>query len=155
MHVQAESAGVLWVCKQKVWACSKQGILKGEVSLYCWPPVWLVWNQLYDNHRYQRCKNRLLKFVYVPATSAASFLLFLLQPFTVLMKKTCAVKQSIIFRCLWWQLTIFVFTCKTDQSKPVKQEVNSTVILPPLVFPALSIPHSFIQSVSQHAWLLY
>ncbi len=20
-----------------------QGILKGEVSLYCWPPVWLVW----------------------------------------------------------------------------------------------------------------
>ncbi len=23
-----------------------QGILKGEVSLYCWPPVWLVWNQL-------------------------------------------------------------------------------------------------------------
>ncbi len=26
-----------------------QGILKGEVSLYCWPPVWLVWNQLYDS----------------------------------------------------------------------------------------------------------
>ncbi len=26
-----------------------QGILKGEVSLYCWPPVWLVWNQMYDN----------------------------------------------------------------------------------------------------------
>ncbi len=26
-----------------------QGTLKGEVSLYCWPPVWLVWNQLYDN----------------------------------------------------------------------------------------------------------
>ncbi len=25
-----------------------QGILKGEVSLYGWPPVWLVWNQLYD-----------------------------------------------------------------------------------------------------------
>ncbi len=29
--------------------CLKQGILKGEVSLYHWPPVWLVWNQLYDN----------------------------------------------------------------------------------------------------------
>jgi hypothetical protein len=28
---------------------SFQGILKGEVSLYRWPPVWLVWNQLYDN----------------------------------------------------------------------------------------------------------
>jgi len=26
-----------------------QGTLKGEVSLYCWPTVWLVWNQLYDN----------------------------------------------------------------------------------------------------------
>jgi hypothetical protein len=26
-----------------------QGILKGEVWLYCWPPVKLVWNQLYDN----------------------------------------------------------------------------------------------------------
>jgi hypothetical protein len=28
---------------------SRQGILKGEVSLYHWPPVWLVRNQLYDN----------------------------------------------------------------------------------------------------------
>ena len=33
------------------------------------------------------------------------------------------------------QLTIFVFICKTDKSKPVKQEVNGTVIIPPLVFP--------------------
>ncbi len=35
-----------------------------------------------------------------------------------------------------WLLTIFVFICKTDSSKLVKQEVNGTVILPPLVFPA-------------------
>ena len=35
-----------------------------------------------------------------------------------------------------WQLTIYVFICKTDKSKPVKQEVNGTVLLPPLVFPA-------------------
>ena len=34
-----------------------------------------------------------------------------------------------------WLLTIFVCISKTDQSKPVKQEVNGTVILPPLVFP--------------------
>ncbi len=34
-----------------------------------------------------------------------------------------------------WQLTIIVFICKTDYSKPVKQEVNGTVILPLLVFP--------------------
>jgi hypothetical protein len=29
-----------------------QGIRKGEVSLYHWPPVWLVWNQLYDNWQF-------------------------------------------------------------------------------------------------------
>ncbi len=29
-----------------------QGILKGEVSLYHWPPVWLVWNQLCDNSQF-------------------------------------------------------------------------------------------------------
>ncbi len=29
-----------------------QGILKGEVSLYSWPPVWLVWNQPYDNWQF-------------------------------------------------------------------------------------------------------
>ncbi len=33
-----------------------------------------------------------------------------------------------------WLLKIFVFICKTDWSKPVKQEVTGTVILPPLVF---------------------
>jgi hypothetical protein len=26
---------------------NKQGILKGEVLLYCWPPVWLVWISLF------------------------------------------------------------------------------------------------------------
>jgi hypothetical protein len=29
-----------------------QGILKGEVWLYHWPPVWLVRNQLYDNWQF-------------------------------------------------------------------------------------------------------
>jgi hypothetical protein len=29
-----------------------------------------------------------------------------------------------------------IVTCHTDDSKPVKQEVNGAVILPPLVFPA-------------------
>jgi hypothetical protein len=28
-----------------------------------------------------------------------------------------------------------IVSCPTTDSKPVKQEVNSTVILPPLVFP--------------------
>jgi hypothetical protein len=41
-----------------------------------------------------------------------------------------------------WQLKFFVFICKTDSSKQVKQEVNCTVILPPLVFPALVLHSS-------------
>ncbi len=36
-------------CVQKgVTKTVKPGDTKGELSLYCWPPVWLVWNQLYD-----------------------------------------------------------------------------------------------------------
>jgi hypothetical protein len=42
-----------------------------------------------------------------------------------------------------WQLTIFAVICKTDYSKPVKQEVNGTVILPPLVFPDVSVSKRF------------
>ena len=67
-----------------------------------------VWVIIIDIERH---KNRLLKFCYVPATSAAHnwllFFLFLLRPFTVLMKQTrqvvCAVKQSIFLRCLWFR----------------------------------------------------
>ncbi len=32
-----------------------------------------------------------------------------------------------------------IVSCHTADSKPVKQEVNGTVILPPLVFPALTL----------------
>ncbi len=45
------------ICKQS-WVTNlsiykhKQRILKGAVSLYHWPPVWLVWNQLYDNWQF-------------------------------------------------------------------------------------------------------
>ncbi len=44
------------ICQQN------QGILKGEVSLYCRPSVWLVWIQLYD--KWQICfyfQNRLIQ----------------------------------------------------------------------------------------------
>ncbi len=37
--------------RMKVSEGARQGILK-EKYLYNWPPVWMVWNQLYDNHRY-------------------------------------------------------------------------------------------------------
>ncbi len=46
------------------------------------------------------------------------------------------------------QLTIFVFICKTDFSKPVKQEANGTVILSPLAFPGGSITVSLISSLT-------
>jgi hypothetical protein len=55
-------------------------------------------------------KNRLLKVWYVPATSAGlNRLLFFLQPLTVLMKQARqavhAIKQSILLRCLWLNVT--------------------------------------------------
>ncbi len=57
----------------------------------------------------ERPKIDCLSFVYVPATSAAHnrllFFFFLLQPFTVLMKKTCAVKQSIFLDVYAFSLT--------------------------------------------------
>jgi hypothetical protein len=34
-----------------------------------------------------------------------------------------------------------IISCHTADSKQVKQEVNSTMILPPLVLPAQSLPH--------------
>jgi hypothetical protein len=61
------------------------GIIKGEVSLYHWPPVWLV----------------------------------------------CIT--------LFLQIKTKIVSSHTADCKPVKQEVNSTVILPPLVFPACTI----------------
>ncbi len=42
------------------------------------------------------------------------------------------------------QIKTKIVTCHTADSKPVKQEGNSTVILPPLVFPGLSYqPYHF------------
>jgi len=35
------------------------------------------------------------------------------------------------------QIKTKIVSCHTDDSKPVKQEVNGTVIFPPLVFPDL------------------
>ncbi len=42
-----------------------------------------------------------------------------------------------------WQLTIFVFICKTDVSKLVKQEVNGTVIFPPFSIPWINHSNQF------------
>ncbi len=47
-----------------------------------------------------------------------------------------------------WQLTIFVFICKTDHFKPVKQEVNSTVILPTIKYSLMLLSKFFIQHLT-------
>ncbi len=44
-------ASYIYIGEGSLWKC-KQGILNGDVSLYHWPPVWLVWNQLYDNWQF-------------------------------------------------------------------------------------------------------
>jgi hypothetical protein len=41
------------------------------------------------------------------------------------------------------QIKTKIVICHTAYSKPVKREVNRTVILPPLVFPASIINHAF------------
>ncbi len=49
--------------QKKCLRVTNQGKLKGDVSLYCWPPVWLVWNQLYNNWLFLFFiyKNRLIQ----------------------------------------------------------------------------------------------
>ncbi len=41
--------------------------------------------------------------------------------------------------------------CHTADSKPVKQEINGTVILPPLVFPGAGVGHNEKQAGQQSA----
>ena len=67
----------------KLTRTNQRTLTKGEVSVYCWPPVYLVWIQLL---------------------------------------------------CLCWISISFNWFVK---SKPVKQEVSHTVILPPLVSPSV------------------
>ncbi len=47
----------------------------------------------------------------------------------------------------------FVFICKRDLSKPVKQEVNGTVILPPLVFPGATILFPKVEDERPDSWI--
>ncbi len=44
------------------------------------------------------------------------------------------------------------FSCRTADSKPVKQEINGTVILPPLVFPGTAY---FARAVSNNRKNVY
>ncbi len=46
------------------------------------------------------------------------------------------------------QIKIKIVSCHSADSKPVKQEVNSTVILPPLAFPDYN-------DKLEHFWCIY
>jgi len=47
-----------------------------------------------------------------------------------------------------------IVSCHTAASKPVKQEVNGTVILPPLVFPGLTfLPGIFCLQPFRSPWI--
>ncbi len=48
------------------------------------------------------------------------------------------------------QIKTKIDSCHTADSKPVKQEVNGTMILPPLVFPGLWIDEKWSDSMTQH-----
>jgi hypothetical protein len=54
--IQTSQTGGQWYSDTSAssipWLCLLQGILKGEVSQYRWPPVWMVWNHLYDNRHF-------------------------------------------------------------------------------------------------------
>ncbi len=50
--VRLEPSTPGWWDKCPTIVLLQPGNTKGEVSLYCWPPVWLVWNQLYDNWQF-------------------------------------------------------------------------------------------------------
>ncbi len=68
---------------------------QGESNI-CLPLEW--------SHRYQKAKNRLLKFCYVPATSAAQnrllFYFFAAAVYSTTEANMANLKQSIILRCL-------------------------------------------------------
>jgi hypothetical protein len=52
------------------------------------------------------------------------------------------------------QIKTKIVSCHTADSKPVKQEVNGTVILPPLVFPGPGFEPSNIASLEAPPLLL-
>ncbi len=57
-----------WSHFNQVWVdCFYQWILKGEVSLYRWPRVGQVWNQLYENWQFF-CFNLLNRLIQTSQT---------------------------------------------------------------------------------------
>ncbi len=121
-----------------------QGILKGEVSLYHWPPVLLVLQiktKIVSSHTadYKSVKQEVSSTVILSSlvvfsdwsikagnAKGESITVPLTSCLTGLDKSVLQIKTKIV-------------SCPTADSKPVKEEVNSTLILPSLVFPDWSV----------------
>ncbi len=58
--------------------------------------------------------------------------------------KTSFIQESREFGLVCFANKTKIVSCHTADSKLVKEEVNSTVILPPLVFPEQSSPNSLV-----------
>ncbi len=93
------------------------------------PPVPLIGSF----HRYRRRKNRLLKFVYVPATSAAQIGFFSSFSDVAVCSTNEAnkagLKQSIIFRCLWFIYVGKVYNVVVNKNDS-KSDSNCTCLAP-------------------------
>jgi hypothetical protein len=50
---------------------------------------------------------------------------------------------------------IFIFIGKTVKSKPVKEEVNGTMILPPLVFPGLGVKKPTVTDILSYSTTVF
>ena len=89
------------------------------------------------SHKFLKQKNNLLSFVTLEIQHYRDWLtLPYLNQGMQKGKYHCTVDLFDWFGICSMTTDNFCFICKTDYSKPVKQEVDGTVILPPLVFPA-------------------
>ena len=58
VNLLAAKLKMTWLTKKRNF---EQGILKGEVSLYYWPPVWLIWNRMRTEIFCFYLQNRLIQ----------------------------------------------------------------------------------------------
>jgi hypothetical protein len=77
----------------------------------------------YAEYRYDECRELLIVMLKAGNTKGGSITVPLTSCLTGLDSSVLQMETKIV-------------SCHTADSKPVKQEVNGTVILPPLVFPA-------------------
>ncbi len=79
-----------------------QGILNDKVSLYRWPPVWLVWNQLYDDW------NFLFLFTKLTNSNQSNRRSTLKRYFSFVWCMQPFGSACLLFLCVWYNLFVSV-----------------------------------------------